>query len=141
MLVLTLQTEMQLVEPNEEFARAGVLEPAGTRWGARLARLPRRSRRHARQWMLPPTSKQAEAIAALLRFTSPAQSTARYATCDMVVAGVMVRQNDPIVTLMAAANRDPEVFECPDELVLNRSPNPHLSFGASVGDGGRFSPA
>lgn len=65
----------------------------------------------------------------LLRFSSPAQSTARYATCDVVIAGVNVRQNDPIITLMAAANRDPEVFEHPDDLVLDRSPNPHLSFG------------
>jgi len=68
-------------------------------------------------------------VSELLRFTSPAQSTARYATCDVEIAGINVRQNDPIITLMAAANRDPEVFEHPSELVLDRSPNPHLSFG------------
>ena len=65
----------------------------------------------------------------LLRFTSPAQSTARFATCDTVIAGANVRQNDPIITLIAAANRDPEVFKLPDELVLDRTPNQHLSFG------------
>lgn len=65
----------------------------------------------------------------LLRFTSPAQSTARFATCDTEIAGAKVRQNDPIVTLLAAANRDPEAFEFPNELLLDRSPNPHLSFG------------
>jgi cytochrome P450 len=65
----------------------------------------------------------------LLRFTSPAQSTARYAACDMVIRGVKIQQNDPIVTLMAAANRDPEVFERPQDLVLDRTPNPHLAFG------------
>lgn len=65
----------------------------------------------------------------LLRFTSPAQSTARYATSDTMIAGHRVRQNDPIITLIAAANRDPEVFDHPNELVLDRSPNQHLSFG------------
>ena len=65
----------------------------------------------------------------LLRFTSPAQSTARYASRDTVITGVNIRQNDPVVTLMAAANRDPEVFEFPDKLVLDRFPNQHLSFG------------
>lgn len=69
-------------------------------------------------------------LAELLRFTSPAQSTRRYAAYDTVVGGMTIRQNDPIVTLMAAANRDPQVFERPNELILNRAPNPHLSFGA-----------
>ncbi|MGO8257737.1 cytochrome P450 [Rhizobium ruizarguesonis] len=65
----------------------------------------------------------------LLRFTSPAQSTARYANCETEIAGVRICRNDPIVTLIAAANRDPEIFELPNEIVLDRSPNPHLSFG------------
>lgn len=65
----------------------------------------------------------------LLRFTSPAQSTRRYATRDTIIGGMVIRQNDPVLTLMAAANRDPDVFEYPDNLVLNRSPNPHLAFG------------
>jgi len=29
----------------------------------------------------------------------------------------------------ASANRDEEVFEAPDELRLDRNPNPHLAFG------------
>jgi cytochrome P450 len=68
----------------------------------------------------------------LLRFTSPAQSTRRYATCDTVIGGAVIRQNDPILTLMAAANRDPEVFDHPDDLVLNRLTNPHLAFGSGA---------
>lgn len=66
----------------------------------------------------------------LLRFTSPAQSTRRYATRDTVIGGVVIRQNDPVLTLLAAANRDPDVFEYPDDLVLDRSPNPHLVFAS-----------
>lgn len=75
------------------------------------------------------SGKVSVAVHELLRFSSPAQSTARYATSDLVIGGVNIRQNDPIVTLMAAANRDPQVFVHPDDLILDRSPNPHLSFG------------
>lgn len=75
------------------------------------------------------SEKVFEGVQELLRFTSPAQATMRFAVCDTMINDVQVRQNDPIVTLMAAANRDPEEFENPDDLVLDRSPNRHLSFG------------
>ena len=75
------------------------------------------------------TGQVALGVKELLRFSSPAQLTARFATCDLVLGGTKIRENDPIITVLAAANRDPEAFEHPDELVLDRSPNPHLSFG------------
>jgi cytochrome P450 len=65
----------------------------------------------------------------LLRFTSPAQATMRYCARDTVISGITIRKMEPIVTLMAAANRDPKHFVNPDDLVLDRSPNPHLGFG------------
>jgi cytochrome P450 len=34
--------------------------------------------------------------------------------------------------ILAAANRDPEVFDRPDTLDLGREPCPHLSFGAGI---------
>jgi cytochrome P450 len=76
------------------------------------------------------SGKVFESVQELLRFTSPAQATMRFAACDTMISGVQIRQNDPIVTLMAAANRDPEEFENPDDLVLDRSPNRHLAFGS-----------
>jgi cytochrome P450 len=39
-----------------------------------------------------------------------------------------------VLAVLAAANRDPAVFSRPDELVLDRMPNPHLAFGG----GGHF---
>jgi cytochrome P450 len=66
----------------------------------------------------------------LLRFLCPAQSTRRWATRDMPVGGVLIRAHDPVFTLIAAANRDAEVFQCPDELVICREPNRHLAFGS-----------
>lgn len=76
------------------------------------------------------TGDVAVGVQELLRYISPAQSTRRYATSDTVIGGVTIRQNDPILTLMAAANRDPDVFDRPDDLMLGRTPNPHLSFGS-----------
>jgi cytochrome P450 len=66
----------------------------------------------------------------LLRLLCPAQSTRRYATREMSLGGILIRPHDPVFTLMAAANRDPEVFQCPDELLIDREYNPHLAFGS-----------
>lgn len=65
----------------------------------------------------------------LLRFDGPAQGTSRVATRDTVIQGQTVRVGEIVLTLVAAANRDPRQFAHPEELVLDRSPNRHLAFG------------
>jgi len=37
-----------------------------------------------------------------------------------------------VIGILAAANRDPEVFPDPDQLDLSRHPNPHISFGRGI---------
>lgn len=69
------------------------------------------------------------AVDELLRLEGPAQGTTRYATKDTVLHGQRIKRGDAVVTLMAAANRDPDQFENPDELRLDRYPNRHLAFG------------
>lgn len=64
----------------------------------------------------------------LLRITSPAQATSRFAIEDVVLSGVTIPAGSTVVTLMAAANRDSRVFHHPDEIILDRNPNPHLAF-------------
>jgi cytochrome P450 len=69
------------------------------------------------------------AIDEIIRFISPAQGTSRYATRETHIGDTRIAENECVITLFAAANRDPDQFANPDELVLDRSPNPHLGFG------------
>ena len=51
---------------------------------------------------------------------------------DVELAGKTIRKGDRIRWIMAAANRDPSVFEDPDRFDIVRQPNPHLSFGSGI---------
>lgn len=71
------------------------------------------------------------AVEELLRWTSlmatgGAPHAARVAT---TIGGVPVPPGQVAVPVFAAANRDPAAFDAPDELRLDRTPNPHLAFG------------
>jgi len=68
----------------------------------------------------------------LLRFESPVQLTTRVAHEDLDLQGVRVKAGDKMVVGIGAANRDPDVFEGPDELRLDRQPNPHVAFGDGI---------
>ncbi|HET6793440.1 MAG TPA: cytochrome P450 [Acidimicrobiales bacterium] len=72
------------------------------------------------------------AVEELLRFGPPVQMTARIATTDLEVAGERVDKGVELMVLLAAANRDPEVFDRPDELDVARPDNRHLSFGGGI---------
>ncbi|CAB4733268.1 unannotated protein [freshwater metagenome] len=69
----------------------------------------------------------------MLRFDSALQLFERTATEPVELpGGVLVEPGQKVSALLGAANRDPAVFERPDELVVDRSPNPHLAFGVGV---------
>lgn len=72
------------------------------------------------------------AVEEMLRFDSALQLFERTATARVEVGGVVVEEGEKIAALLGAANRDPAVFEAPDEMRLDRDPNPHLAFGAGV---------
>ena len=69
------------------------------------------------------------AVEELLRYDSPVQSTGRVATEDAEIAGKRVAKGSFVITLIGAANRDPEQFHEPDRLDLMRKDVRHLSFG------------
>lgn len=73
------------------------------------------------------------AVEEVLRFDANAGfGLPRFVTEDIEISGTKVPARTTVVCNMAAANRDEKAFERADEMVLNRSPNPHLTFGAGA---------
>ena len=68
-------------------------------------------------------------ITELLRLDGPVQSTVRTATEDQTVGGVDIAAGDSVVVVVAAANRDPKVFDNPDRFRLDRTGPAPLAFG------------
>lgn len=72
------------------------------------------------------------AIEEMCRFVSPVAHMRRTAACDTELAGTRIAKGDKVVLWFASANRDEAVFTHADELVLDRSPNPHVGFGVGA---------
>ncbi|WP_284574940.1 cytochrome P450 [Streptomyces sp. 2P-4] len=69
------------------------------------------------------------AVEELLRVHPPVLSFRRTAAADTELAGRTIRAGDKVVVFHASANHDERVFADPGRLLLDRSPNPHVSFG------------
>ncbi|MFE4516472.1 cytochrome P450 [Kitasatospora sp. NPDC056783] len=65
----------------------------------------------------------------LLRYDGPVQGTTRACVETTKIEDVTVRRGDLVLTLFGSANRDPDQFAAPNELLLDRRPNRHLSLG------------
>lgn len=67
-----------------------------------------------------------------LRYDPPLHLFTRYALEDLVFDGVALQRGDKVGLLLGAANRDPARFAAPDAFRPERSPNPHVAFGAGI---------
>jgi cytochrome P450 len=87
--------------------------------------------RHPRQWeALHDDSARAAAVAEeTLRYDPPVQLVGRVASEDMVIGGEHITKGDMMILLFAAAQRDPSVYERPDEFHPDRGTIRHLAFG------------
>ncbi|MFE0378777.1 cytochrome P450 [Streptomyces inhibens] len=73
------------------------------------------------------------AVEEALRFdANPGFGMPRYIGEDAEVAGTVLPRGTTVVCSMAAANRDESAFGGAEEMVLGRSPNAHLAFGAGA---------
>ena len=72
------------------------------------------------------------AIEEWLRYFSPNHGLARTVAVDTEVNGCPMRRGDRVMLSWLAANHDPDKFENPDVVDVDRNPNPHLAFGAGV---------
>lgn len=70
------------------------------------------------------------AVEELIRYTGSVHGLGRVTTKDVVLGGCPIKKGDFVSPNYAAANRDPREFDRPDECIIDREPNRHLSFGA-----------
>jgi len=71
------------------------------------------------------------AIEEFLRAYSPV-TMARLARNDTEIAGCPVKKGERVLLSFPAANRDPEMFENPEEVIIDREVNRHIAFGAGI---------
>jgi cytochrome P450 len=73
------------------------------------------------------------AVDEMLRYDSPVQMTSRIATEDIAVGGSVIQAGRAVILFIGGANRDPRVFEQPDEFRIDRpDPGRHLSFSLGI---------
>jgi cytochrome P450 len=60
------------------------------------------------------------------------RAAVRFAAEDVEIAGQTIRKGDPVWVVLAASNRDPSKFGCPDEVDLDRADARHLAFGQGI---------
>ena len=71
------------------------------------------------------------AVEELLRAYSPV-TMARVVTSDLEFEGCPMKAGDKVLMNFPAANRDPEAFEHPDQVILDRAHNRHVAFGSGI---------
>lgn len=79
------------------------------------------------------TELLATGVEELLRYDGPVElATWRFATEALVIGGQRITAGDPVLVVLAAADRDPERFADPDTLDLSRRDNQHLGYGHGI---------
>jgi cytochrome P450 len=87
------------------------------------------------QWelLVADPSRAAAVAEEVLRFDPPVQQTARVAHEPIQVGEVFVAPNQWVITLLAAANRDPEAYAEPRRFnFMRESPVEHLAFSGGI---------
>ena len=87
------------------------------------------------QWelLIEDTSRAPAVVEEVLRFDPPVQQTARVAHEPVEVGDVVVARNQWVITLLAAANRDPDAYPEPNRFdIVRESPVEHLAFSGGI---------
>ncbi|TGD36491.1 cytochrome P450 [Brevibacterium aurantiacum] len=73
------------------------------------------------------------AVEEMIRYVSPVAAMRRTAIEDMTIGDEKIKTGDKVVLFFNGANRDPAVFDNPDEFDIDRhGANEHLGFGSGV---------
>lgn len=68
----------------------------------------------------------------VVRWQGPVQSATRHVSAPVTLLGVSLKEGDTVNCMLAAANRDPDVFEKPAEFDIDR-PNLRRHLGFAIG--------
>ncbi len=80
------------------------------------------------------TVEPAKAVEEFLRWDGPGKAITRVLAADVELHGEQLKTRQRCFLVLAAANRDPEVFQAPNDLRIDRDAGKHLGFGG----GGHF---
>ena len=78
------------------------------------------------------TSEIGDVVEELIRFDSPLQFFQRYALENVEIGGHKISKGSKVAILLGSANRDPRVFENPDEINFKRKMKDHSSWGGGI---------
>lgn len=67
-----------------------------------------------------------------IRFYSPIHALARTAKEDVELDGWQIAKGERVMLAYAGGNRDPEAFDDPEQVRIDRFPNKHIGFGAGM---------
>jgi len=81
------------------------------------------------EFLAEDSTRVALAVEELIRWVTPLNNMFRRATVPTEIAGTAIAADDRVALVYPAANRDPAVFERPDDFDVTRNPNPHVAFG------------
>jgi cytochrome P450 len=91
---------------------------------------------HPGQWKAvcaDPEGLAPKAIEETLRYDPPVHLTSRFAREQLDLEGQRIGKGQEVYTLLAAANRDPEVYQNPTVFDLSRENQaPHLAFSSGI---------
>ncbi len=90
---------------------------------------------HPDQWELmkaDPEGRMIRATEECLRYDPPVKSIQRISGEELEFGGKQIEKNQRMRWFITGANRDPEVFDRPDDFDIERYPNPHVAFGSGI---------
>jgi cytochrome P450 len=85
-----------------------------------------------RQRLIADRSLLRPACEEFLRYFSPVTMNGRTITRDTELGGVPLSANQRVLLSWAGANADPNHWDSPEKVIIDRKPNRHLAFGLGV---------
>ncbi|MGW4881616.1 cytochrome P450 [Streptomyces sp. NPDC004262] len=85
-----------------------------------------------RVWLRARPGQVAAAVEEMLRFDTPVQMISRVALAEAEIAGQTIQPGEQVMLMIGAASHDPDVYDDPDELRLDRPAGRNLGFGLGI---------